>query len=117
MQMKYLGLYAERSLDRAKKTVGRTRHISVDTDGRLLMVNLTLAGLSDSARAQLILEAIRKRRPWLKRFFADSAYDPGQLTDKAANLDFIVEIIKRIEANPASRFCHGDGSSNELSDG
>src|SRR3977135_1423634 len=73
---------AERSFDGAKKTVGRKRHIAVDTDGRLLMVNLTPAGISDSAGAQLILEAIRKRWPWLKKFFADSAYDRGQLTDK-----------------------------------
>jgi putative transposase len=91
---------AERSFDGAKKTVGRKRHIAVDTDGCLLMVNLTPAGISDSAGAQQILEAIRKRWPWLKKFFADSAYDRGQLMDKAAYLDFVVEIIKRIEAEP-----------------
>jgi transposase len=37
--------------DAAKKTKGRNRHIAVDTDGRLLMVNLTPADLSDSAGA------------------------------------------------------------------
>ncbi|MEJ7928339.1 IS5 family transposase, partial [Sphingobium sp. AN641] len=31
----------ERGFDAAKKIVGRKRHIAVDTDGRLLMVNLT----------------------------------------------------------------------------
>jgi len=49
---------AKRGFDAAKKTVGRKRHIAVDTDGRLLMVNLTPA---DSAGAQAILDAIRKR--------------------------------------------------------
>ena len=64
------------------------------------MVNLTPAGISDNAGAQQILEAIRKRWPWLKKFFADSAYDRAKLMDKAAYLDFVVEIIKRIEAEP-----------------
>jgi hypothetical protein len=32
---------AERAFDGAKKIVGRKRHIAVDTDGRLLAVNLT----------------------------------------------------------------------------
>ena len=39
--------------DAAKKTVGRKRHIAVDTEGRLLMVNLTRADISDSAGAHL----------------------------------------------------------------
>jgi hypothetical protein len=30
-----------RGYDAGKKVVGRKRHIAVDTDGRLLMVNLT----------------------------------------------------------------------------
>ena len=53
----------------AKKTVGRNRHIVVDTDGRLLMLNLTPADVSDSAGAQLILNCVRKRWPWLKHLF------------------------------------------------
>src|ERR1700757_3150690 len=70
-----------RGFDAAKKTVGRKRHVAVDTDGRLLMVNLTPADISDSAGAQTILDAIRKRWPWLKHLFADSAYDRGKLMD------------------------------------
>jgi transposase len=50
--------------DAAKKTKGRKRHIAVDTDRRLLMVNLTPADLSDSAGAQPILNGIRTRWPW-----------------------------------------------------
>jgi hypothetical protein len=38
-----------RGYDAGKKIVGRKRHIAVDTDGRLLMVNLTPADISDSA--------------------------------------------------------------------
>ena len=88
---------AQRGYDAAKKTVGRKRHIVVDTDGRLLMLNLTPADLSDSAGAQLILDAIRKRWPWVKHLFADGAYDRTQLMDKAAFLDFVIEVVRRID--------------------
>ncbi len=81
--------------DAAKKTVGRKRHIAVDTDGRLLMVNLTTADISDSAGAQPILDAIRQRWPWVKHLFADGAYDRRKLMDKAAYLDFVIEVIRR----------------------
>lgn len=43
-----------RGYDAGKKIIGRKRHIAVDTDGCLLMVNLTPA---DSAGAQAILDA------------------------------------------------------------
>jgi transposase len=86
---------AERGYDAGKKIVGRKRHIAVDTDGRLLMVNLTPADISDSTGAQAILDGIRKRWPWVKHLFADGAYDRLQLMDKAAFLDFVIEVIRR----------------------
>jgi transposase len=87
-----------RGYDAGKKVVGRKRHIAVDTDGRLLMVNLTAADISDSAGAQMILDTVRKRWPWLKHLFADGAYDRTKLMDKAAFLDFTIEIVKRSDA-------------------
>lgn len=87
----------ERGYDGGKKITGRKRHVAVDTDGRLLMINLTTADISDSAGAQMILDAIRKRWPWLKHLFADGAYDRGQLMDKAAFLDFVIEIVRKME--------------------
>ncbi len=84
-----------RGYDAGKRIVGRKRHIAVDTDGRLLMVNLTTADISDSAGAQAILDGIRKRWPWVRHLFADGAYDRLKLMDKAAYLDFVVEIIRR----------------------
>jgi transposase len=56
--------------DANKKVVGRKRHIAVDTDGRLLMVNLTTTDISESAGAQTTLDTIRTRWPWLKHLFA-----------------------------------------------
>lgn len=67
----------------------------MDTDGRLLMVNLTEADVSGSAGAQTILTAIMKRLPGLKHILADAGYGRTILMDKAAFLDFIVVIIRR----------------------
>jgi putative transposase len=63
------------------------------------MVNLTTADIADSAGAQAVLDALQKHWPGIKHLFADSAYDRRQLLDKAASLDFTVEIIKRTEAS------------------
>ena len=87
----------KRGYDAAKKVVGRKRHIAVDTDGRLLMVNLTAADIADSAGAQIILHAIRQRWPWIKHLFADGAYDRHKLMDKAAFEGFVIEIVRRID--------------------
>ena len=56
--------------------------------------------LSDSSGAQAILDAIRKRWPWVKHLFADGAYDRRTLMDKAAFKDFVIEIIKRLGGEP-----------------
>lgn len=87
---------AHRGYEAAKKMVGRKRHIAVDTDGRLLMVNLTPADIADAAGAQKVLEALKQRWPWIKHLFADSAYDRGMVMDKAALLDFVVEVVRKI---------------------
>lgn len=94
---------AERGYDAGKKVNGRKRHIAVDTDGRLLLVRMTPADLSDSAGAQAMLEAIRKRWPWVKHLFGDGAYDRTRLLDKAAYLDFTVEVVRRLEGETGFR--------------
>ena len=85
---------AQRGYDAGKKIVGRKRHIAVDTDGRLLMVNLTPADISDCAGAQAILDGIRKRWPRVTHLFADGLRS-AQAHGKAAYLDFVIEIIRR----------------------
>ncbi len=88
---------AARGYDAGKKIVGRKRHIAVDTDGRLIMVNLTTADMSDGANSQMILDQIRQRWPWVKHLFADGAYDRHKLMDKAAFKDFVIEVIRRCD--------------------
>jgi len=56
------------------------------------MVNLTPV---DSAGAQMIIEALRKRWPRVKHLLADAAYDRLELMDKAADLDVVLDIIRR----------------------
>ena len=82
--------------DAAKKLNGRKRHVAVDTDGRLLMVNLTTADVQDAAGAEEIVRAVRKRWPWLKHLFADGAYDRGRLASLAAYKDFTLEIVRKL---------------------
>ena len=45
----------QRGCDGSKKIVGRNRHVAFDTDGRLPMVDLTTANVSDSADAPRVL--------------------------------------------------------------
>ena len=106
-----------RGYDAAKKTVGRKRHIVVDTDGRLLMLNLTPADVSDSAGAQLILDGVRKQWPWLKHLFADGAHARTKLLDKAVS--GISSLRSCAEAMPGrtSRCCPGAGWWNAHSAG
>jgi hypothetical protein len=66
-----------------KRMVGRKRHVAVDADGRLLMVNLTPADVLDSSGPQTILDPIRMRWPWLKHLFADAGYIRTKLMDLA----------------------------------
>lgn len=60
----------EKVAKRAKRGV-----LTVGDNRGLLMVNLTPVDISDSAGAQAIVDAIRKRWPWVKHLFADGAYD------------------------------------------
>ena len=107
----------KRGGDAAGKVVGRKRHIAVDTDGRLLMVNRTGADISDSAEVREIVTAIGKRWPWLKHLCADGAYDRTRLMDAAACRDFVLEIIGRTEKQAGFKVLPRCRSSNEPLDG
>jgi transposase len=86
--------------DAAKKVKGRKRHIAVDTDGRLLMVNLTTADVQDAHGAEQIIKADHQGgAPALalcKHLFADGTYDRGRLMSQAAYQDFVIEIVRKM---------------------
>ena len=81
------------------------------------MVNLTTADISDSAGAQTIVAAIRKRWPWLKHLFADGAYDRTSLMDSRLITTSSSTSSAAPTRNPASRFCPDAGSSSGPSAG
>ena len=56
------------------------------------------AHCSTHFHTQMILDTVRKHWPWLRHLFADGAYDRTKLMDKAAFLDFTIEIVKRSDA-------------------
>lgn len=87
----------ERGYDAFKKVKGHKRHIAVDTDGRLLAVNLTPADVADSTDAVLVLDALKQKWLGIKHLFEDAAYDHRKFMDKAAFLDFTVEVVRRLE--------------------
>ena len=101
-----------RGYDAGKTTVGRKRHIAVDTDGRLLMVHLTPADIRDSAGAQAILDGISKRWPWVKHLFADGAYDGLELMTKPLTSTSSSRSFGDPTTRRASRSCPAAGPSN-----
>jgi putative transposase len=60
-------------------------------------MNLTPADVADSTGAQMVLDALRKRWPWVKHLFGDAAYDRRTLMDKAAFMDFTIEVVRKLE--------------------
>jgi transposase len=82
--------------DAGKLIKGRKRHIQVDTDGRLLMVQLTAADVQEASGAEQIVKAVRKRLPWLKHLFADGAYDCGKLMSAVTFPGFVIEVVRRL---------------------
>lgn len=86
-----------RGYNACKTVVGRKRHIAVDTDGRLLMVHLTSADSATAPGHRSSWTPSASAGRYVKHLFADGAYDRLKLMDKAAYLDFVVEIIRRSE--------------------
>ena len=82
--------------DAGKKTKGRKRHIAVDTDGRLLVLNLTTADVQDASGAERIVRTVLQRWPCLKHLFTDGAYDRGRLADLAAYKGFTLEVVRKL---------------------
>jgi putative transposase len=91
----------QRGYDAHKKISGRKRHTTVGTDGRMLAMNLTPDDVAGSTAAQLVLSALVKRWPCVKHLFGDAAYDRRTLLDKAAYLDFTVEVVRGLQG----QFC------------
>src|SRR6202049_4113928 len=83
--------------DAGKKIKGKKRHILVDTQGLLLHSLVTSAGVQDRDGGILLLSTLFGMFPFLKKLFADAAYEgPLFHTALARILPYLeTEIIKR----------------------
>ena len=81
-----------RGYDAGKKILGRKRHAMVDTDGRLLFMQVHPASVQDRDGAVALLQASRRRFPFVTRAFADTAY-AGERVANATSV--AIEIVRK----------------------
>lgn len=82
-----------RGYDAGKRIKGRKRHALVDTDGRLLLMQLSPASVQDRDGAVPLLQASRALYPFVERAFADGAYAAERV---AAATRIAVEIVRKL---------------------
>jgi hypothetical protein len=70
--------------DAARRLKGRKRHMVVNTDGRLLMVNLTVVDMKNAAGPEQIIKVSCKRWSWLKHLFAEAPIKYSFVTNSVA---------------------------------
>lgn len=88
----------ERGYDGGKRTVGRKKHILVDTLGLLVVVLVTAASVSDAAGAVGLLKRIsRFDQPRLRAITADTAYHRTILYEYIARQWYEMQISSRPE--------------------
>ena len=83
--------------DAGKKIKGKKRHILVDTRGLLLIAIVHSVGIQDRDGGVLLFSMLFGRFPFLKKLFADSAYQ-GTIFATAIGAilpSFQIEIVKR----------------------
>jgi transposase len=89
---------SSRGYDAGKKTNGRKRHIAVDTNGLLLAVVVTMAGIQDRDAAFRLLTALRSRFSTISLVWADGGY-AGRLIEWTKHmLSLTVQVVKRTDA-------------------
>jgi transposase len=78
------------------KQKDRAIHALVDTEGLPMRVVAHSGAIQDRDGAELVLDKIRSRFPWLDLVWADSAYNAAQVDAAVAKLpDLRLEIVKR----------------------
>lgn len=81
------------------------------------MINLTPADIADSTGALAVLDALKKRWSSAKHLFSDGAYDRVALMDKAAALEFVIEVARRHQQQVGFKVLPCLGASSVPSDG
>jgi putative transposase len=85
-----------KGFDFHKKVKGRKRHILVDTEGLLLVVQVTAANIQDHHQAFALLNDGRSQSARLEKVWVDEGYQSKELAHRtAAELGIIVEIVPK----------------------
>ncbi|ABH00382.1 transposase (plasmid) [Rhodococcus jostii RHA1] len=88
---------SSRGYDARKKTNGRKRHIAVDSNGLLLAVVVTMAGIQDRDGAFRLLAALRAQFSTISLVWADGGY-AGRLIDWSKRVvSLTVQVVKRTD--------------------
>jgi transposase len=83
-----------RSFDANKRVNGRKRHVFVDMEGNLLLVDLTGAGTLDTAAAKDLLAAVGTTYPSLRVIWCDQGYQ-ASFVEAAKELGLEVVVVGR----------------------
>ena len=81
-----------RGYDAGKKVMGRKRHALVDTDGRLLVLQVHPASVQDRDGAVPLLQTSRRSFPFVERAFADAAYAADRVAEATR---IAIEIVRK----------------------
>jgi putative transposase len=82
--------------DAGKKVKGRKIHALVGTEGLPMRVVVHSAAIQDRDGAELVLDKIRRRFPWLRLIWADGGYNARQVEAVVAKVPLLrMQIVKR----------------------
>ena len=85
--------------DAAKRIKGRKRHITTDTEGSLLVVQVHPGNIQDNHGAVPLLKAARGVFPTLRHVFADRVYRGPKLLNAIAEVGkWTIEIVTRSQS-------------------
>jgi transposase len=95
-----------RGYDAGKKVNGRKRHLAVDTNGLLLVVLVTIAGIQDRDGGLRLLARLRESFATVALVWADAGYAGRLVTFAARVLALTVRIVKRADDQVGFRVLH-----------
>jgi transposase len=85
-----------KGFDYPKRVKGRKRHILVDTEGLLMVIQVTAASVQDHRQAMSLLQAGREPSTRLEKVWVDEGYQSTELQQRAqAELKLDVEIVPK----------------------
>jgi transposase len=95
-----------RGYDAGKKINGRKRHIAVDTNGWLLAVLVTVAGIQDRDGGLHLLARLREHASTITLVWADAGYAGRLVTFAARVWGLTLEVVKRADDQVGFKVLH-----------